>query len=64
MLLADRVDDDTQIAVVEREASALGAVLAIVPASPGTLRASQLEQLGWSVASDWYLGWPTATAGG
>jgi hypothetical protein len=62
VLLADRVGDDTEIAVVEREATALGAVLAIIPASPGTVRASELEQLGWSVASDWYLGWPVATA--
>jgi hypothetical protein len=58
------VDDDTEIAVVERETTTLGAVLAIIPASPGTVRASELGQLGWSVASDWYLGWPVATADG
>jgi hypothetical protein len=62
VLLADRVDEDTEIAVVEREATALGAVLAVIPASPGTVRASELPRHGWSVASDWYLGWPLAAA--
>jgi hypothetical protein len=60
VLLADRVNEDTEIAVVEREATALGAVLAIIPASPESARASELSRLGWSVASDWYLGWPVA----
>lgn len=63
VLLADCVADDTEIAVVEREATALGAVIAIIPESPGTVRASKLPQHGWSVASDWYLGWPLAAAG-
>lgn len=58
VLLADRVDDDAELDVVEREATALGAVLAIIPATPGTACADELERLGWSVASDWYLGWP------
>jgi hypothetical protein len=64
VLLADAVAEDTEITVVEREATALGAVLAIIPASPGTDRASELPQRGWSVASDWYLGWPLAAADG
>jgi hypothetical protein len=63
VLLADSTDDDADIAVIESEAAALGAVLAIVPAIPGTARAGKLQRHGWSVASDWYLGWPVvATA--
>lgn len=58
VLLADRADDNAEVAVIEREATVLGAVLAIIPAPPGTVRAGQLAQHGWSVASDWYLGWP------
>ena len=64
VLLADRVDEDAEVAAVEREAAALGAVLAIVPATPGTARAGELRRQGWSVASDWYLGWPIAATGG
>jgi len=60
VFLADRVAEDTETAVVEREAAALGAVLAVIPASPGTVRASELPRRGWTVASDWYLGWPLA----
>jgi hypothetical protein len=59
---AERVDDDADISVVERQAAALGAVLAIVPAAPGTIRAGQLQQHGWAVASDWYLGSPASPA--
>lgn len=58
VLQADRADDNAEVAVIEREATALGAVLAIIPAAPGTVRAGQLARHGWSVASDWYLGWP------
>jgi hypothetical protein len=56
VLLTDRVDDNTEMAVVEREATALGAVLAIIPASPGTACAGELARHGWSVASDWGQG--------
>ena len=58
VLLADRVKDDADIAVLEREAAALGAVLAIVPAPPASARSADLQQASWSVAPDWYLGWP------
>jgi hypothetical protein len=63
VLLADRMAGDADVAVLERKAAALGAVLAIVPAEPGTVRARDLQQRGWSVASDWYLGWPLAVMG-
>src|SRR6266487_2864738 len=46
------------VAVIEHEAAATGAVLAIVPAAPGSALASDLGRSRWSVASDWYLGWP------
>jgi len=59
---AERVDADTDISLVERHATALGAVLAIVPAAPGTIRAGELQQHGWTVASDWYLGSPASPA--
>jgi hypothetical protein len=29
-----------------------------VPAAPGTIRARELHDEGWKVASDWYLGQP------
>jgi len=44
--------------VIERAAAGLGAVLAVVPAAPGTRAADELDRAGWSVASDWYTGWP------
>lgn len=55
---AEHVDSDTQISVLEHEAAVLGAVLAIIPAAPGTRRARELQQQGWEVAPDWYLGVP------
>jgi hypothetical protein len=64
VLLVDRLDEDAEVAAVEREAAARGAVLAIVPATPGTARAGELRRQGWNVASDWYLGWPIAATGG
>ena len=57
VLMAERVDDDADISAVGDHAAALGAVLAIVPAAPGTIRARELR-LGWTVAPDWYLGSP------
>jgi hypothetical protein len=63
VLLADRVADDADIAVFEREAAAMGAVLAIIPASPASTRSADLRQASWSVAPDWYLGWPVRATG-
>jgi len=60
VLHAERVADDADLAVIEREAAAMGAVLAVVAAAPGSARSAGLRQRGWSVASDWYLGWPAA----
>lgn len=54
----DRVDPGADLAVVERDAARRGAVLAVVPAPPDTALAADLRRNGWSVASDWYLGWP------
>lgn len=59
VLLADRVGDDVGLSVVEHEAAAMGAVLAVVPTPPGSDRSRQLEEGGWSVASQWYVGQPT-----
>jgi len=64
VLLADRVHGDARIDSNEREAAALGAVLAVVPAVPGSARAGELARGGWEVASDWYLGWPTTEGPG
>lgn len=58
VLLADRLADDADIAMIEHEAAEMGSVLAIVPAAPGSARSTGLRQRDWSVASDWYLGWP------
>lgn len=63
VLLVDRVDEETEIAEIERGATALGAVLAIVPVSPETARASEFPRHGWSVASNRYLGWPVTADG-
>ena len=48
------------LAAVEREAAAMGAVLLIVPAAPGSGagRNFSARRPGWTVASDWYLGCP------
>jgi hypothetical protein len=62
VFLAKRVGEDADIAVIEHQAAALGAVLAIVPAAPGTIRADELQQQGWRVAPDWYLGSPVSPA--
>lgn len=58
VLQADRLADDADIAVIEREAAEMGSVLAVIPAAPGSARSSSLRQRDWTVASDWYLGWP------
>ncbi len=62
VLLADRVDAGADLGVVEHEAAAMGAVLVVVPTPPGSDRIGQLEERGWSVASQWYLGQPTREA--
>ena len=57
---ADRITSGTLAAEVEQAAAAHGAVLAVVPAAPGTGRARELNAAGWSVAPDWYTGSPAA----
>jgi hypothetical protein len=64
VLLASRVDADADVAVIAREAAALGAVLAIAAAPPGTALSRALDQQGWSVASDWYTGRPVPAPSG
>jgi hypothetical protein len=61
VLLLDHLTDDAILTAVEREAAMMGAVLVIVPATPGSARAGKLRSPGWSVASDWYLGRPAPT---
>ncbi len=58
VLLADRVTDDVDLTVLEREAAAMGAVLAVVPTKPAAEREQQLHQRSWTVASQWYVGRP------
>jgi hypothetical protein len=58
VLAADSLADDADIAVLEREAAQMGSLLAIIPVAPGSARSTTLRQRDWSVASDWYLGWP------
>ena len=55
---ADRATEQGDLDAIERTAAACGAVLAIVPAEPGTACADALRRKGWSATSDWYLGWP------
>ena len=62
VLLLDHLSDDADVTAVEREAAMMGAVLVIVPATPGSARAGQLRSPGWSVASDWYQGRPRVAA--
>jgi hypothetical protein len=56
--LVFQADNHSDAGAVARGAEALGAVLAVIPAAPGTAFSSTLSQEGWTVASDWYLGWP------
>jgi hypothetical protein len=52
------------LGAVERQAAAMGAVLLIVPAAPGSDRSELLARRpGWTVASDWYLGCPRQERG-
>jgi len=59
----DRVADGADVALIAREAAALGAVLAVVAAAPGSALSAGLRGQGWSIASDWYLGWPASAHG-
>lgn len=58
VFLADQAGAHADVDVIERAAAERGAVLAIIPAVPGTARARELHQKSWNVASDWYRGWP------
>ena len=58
--LADRIPSEAAAADVARTAASHGAVLAVIPAAPDSARAGELRDGGWSVASDWYAGWPDA----
>jgi hypothetical protein len=58
----DRAGEHTDPAAIERTAAAHGAVLAVLPAAPGTTLARELRERGWHVASDWYRGIPEAPA--
>lgn len=58
VLQADRSAADADIAAIEREAAELGCVLAVIPAAPGSALSNTLRRHDWSVASDWFLGWP------
>jgi len=53
---ADQPGGPASIGAIAREAAERGAVLAVVPAAPGTALAAALRQNGWAVASDWYTG--------
>jgi hypothetical protein len=55
---AEGVDEAVDLDVVEHRVAELGAVLAIIPAAPGSILASELEHRGWTVAPDWYVGSP------
>jgi hypothetical protein len=59
VFLADGDGEPPDADAVAREATAMGAVLAIVQAAPGSSLASELPRSGWSAASDWYQGWPS-----
>ncbi|MBV9381765.1 MAG: hypothetical protein JOY82_19030 [Streptosporangiaceae bacterium] len=58
VFLADRAGERADIDAIARAAQALGAVLAVIPAIPGTAPSRTLSRKGWTIASDWYLGWP------
>jgi hypothetical protein len=61
VLHVDRAEDGVELATLEREAAAMGAVLVVLPAAPGTGLAGDLHGRGWTVASDWYQGRPALT---
>jgi hypothetical protein len=59
VLHVDRTQDDVDLATMEREAAAVGAVLLVLPTTPDADRVGKLQGRGWKVASDWYLGRPS-----
>jgi hypothetical protein len=61
VLHVDRAQDGVDLATMEREAASMGAVLLVLPATPGTGRAGELQRRGWTVASDWYQGRPVSS---
>lgn len=58
VFLADRSEGPAYVNVITREATECGAVLAVIPAAPDTALTAELRRRGWSIASDWYAGWP------
>lgn len=60
VLLVDALADEAELPAVEREATEMGALLLIIPVPVDSPRAAELPGLGWTVASDWYLGQPAA----
>lgn len=58
VLLADRVCDDADLNLVEAEAVRRGSVLVVLPTGPDSGRERALQDRGWTVASQWYLGHP------
>jgi hypothetical protein len=58
VLLIDRLDHDGELADIEKEAEAMGAVLAIVPVALADDRNNQMARRDWTVASQWFIGRP------
>jgi hypothetical protein len=58
VFLADQAGERADTEAIACAAQALGAVLAVIPAVPGTALAEALPRKGWTIASDWYVGWP------
>jgi hypothetical protein len=59
VLHVDHAQDDADLASMEEEAVSMGAVLLVLPTTPGADRVGELLRRGWTVASDWYLGRPS-----
>lgn len=62
VLEADRPAEDFDPDVMAGETAALGGVLAIVPAVPGSALDQALSRGPWTVSSAWYLGQPGSKA--
>lgn len=58
VFLADSPAEPAAISAITHGATEHGAVLAVIPAAPGTALAAGLRRKGWTVASDWYTGRP------
>jgi hypothetical protein len=56
VLLVDRLDHAGDLADIEKEAEAIGAVVAIVPVALADNRNNDLARRDWTVASQWFLG--------